>query len=105
MMQSSIWGMSNAGLAILCAIAVLASCILFALLIATRRGRIAAEHLARLTERFYRVNVKESRGKGGTGLGLAIVKHILNRHRGRLLVRSELGEGSRFIVRLPYPST
>ena len=62
---------------------------------------IAVEHLPRLTERFYRVDIKESRGKGGTGLGLAIVKHILNRHRGRLAVRSEEGEGSRFIVKFP----
>jgi hypothetical protein len=45
---------------------------------------IAAEHLPRLTERFYRVDVGESRAQGGTGLGLALVKHILNRHRGRL---------------------
>lgn len=62
---------------------------------------IAKEHLPRLTERFYRVDAKESRGKGGTGLGLAIVKHILNRHRGRLVVRSEVGKGSQFIVKLP----
>ncbi|MGI9483133.1 MAG: sensor histidine kinase [Hyphomicrobiales bacterium] len=62
---------------------------------------ISPEYLPRLTERFYRVDVKESRGKGGTGLGLAIVKHILNRHRGKLSIRSELGDGSRFIVRLP----
>ena len=45
---------------------------------------IAPQHLPRLTERFYRVNVAASREKGGTGLGLAIVKHILNRHRGEL---------------------
>jgi two-component system phosphate regulon sensor histidine kinase PhoR len=53
----------------------------------------------RLTERFYRVNVEDSRSKKGTGLGLAIVKHILTRHRARLIVRSELGEGSVFTVR------
>ncbi|MGQ0484069.1 MAG: ATP-binding protein [Hyphomicrobiales bacterium] len=62
---------------------------------------IAAEHIPRLTERFYRVSVQESRSRGGTGLGLAIVKHILNRHRGRLIVTSARGHGSRFTVRLP----
>jgi two-component system phosphate regulon sensor histidine kinase PhoR len=59
---------------------------------------IAPEHLPRLTERFYRVNVASSREKGGTGLGLAIVKHILNRHRGDLKVTSRLGVGSTFTV-------
>lgn len=62
---------------------------------------IAAEHLPRLTERFYRIDVETSRAQKGTGLGLAIVKHILARHRGRLVVRSQLGEGSTFVVRLP----
>lgn len=62
---------------------------------------IAAEHLPRLTERFYRVDVKQSRAEGGTGLGLALVKHILNRHRGRLTVESEIGKGATFTVRLP----
>ena len=62
---------------------------------------IAAQHLPRLTERFYRVNVAASREKGGTGLGLAIVKHILNRHRGELAIVSRLGEGSTFTVVLP----
>ncbi len=62
---------------------------------------IEREHLPRLTERFYRVNVRRSREVGGTGLGLAIVKHILNRHRGRLEVESTLGEGSCFTVWLP----
>jgi two-component system phosphate regulon sensor histidine kinase PhoR len=62
---------------------------------------IAEEHIPRLTERFYRISVQESRSRGGTGLGLAIVKHILNRHRGRLLVTSRLGHGSRFTIRLP----
>lgn len=62
---------------------------------------IAPEHLPRLTERFYRVDVTDSRAKGGTGLGLAIVKHILNRHGGRLLIDSRIGEGSTFIARLP----
>ena len=62
---------------------------------------IAPEHLPRLTERFYRVDVGQSRAKGGTGLGLAIVKHIVNRHRGRLIIESQPGEGSTFTVRLP----
>jgi two-component system phosphate regulon sensor histidine kinase PhoR len=62
---------------------------------------IAAEHLPRLTERFYRVDVGESRAQGGTGLGLALVKHILNRHQGRLTVDSREGEGATFTVRLP----
>lgn len=62
---------------------------------------IAAEHLPRLTERFYRVSPKQSRERGGTGLGLAIVKHILNRHRGELNIESTLGQGSRFTVALP----
>lgn len=57
---------------------------------------IAPEHLPRLTERFYRVNVASSREKGGTGLGLAIVKHILNRHRAELKIASKLGAGSTF---------
>ena len=53
---------------------------------------IAPEHLARLTERFYRIDKGRSRQFGGTGLGLAIVKHIVNRHRGRLRISSEHGE-------------
>jgi two-component system, OmpR family, phosphate regulon sensor histidine kinase PhoR len=62
---------------------------------------IAEDHLPRLTERFYRINVQESRSRGGTGLGLAIVKHILNRHRAKLRIQSELGAGSSFTVRIP----
>jgi two-component system phosphate regulon sensor histidine kinase PhoR len=62
---------------------------------------IAREHLPRLTERFYRVDTARSRELGGTGLGLAIVKHIVNRHRGELKIRSELGVGSTFEVILP----
>lgn len=62
---------------------------------------IAPEHLPRLTERFYRVDVAESRAHGGTGLGLALVKHILQRHRGRLLIESSPGKGATFTVRLP----
>jgi two-component system phosphate regulon sensor histidine kinase PhoR len=66
---------------------------------------IAAEHLPRLTERFYRVDVGESRAQGGTGLGLALVKHILNRHHGRLTIDSKEGEGATFTVRLPLLET
>ena len=62
---------------------------------------IAPEHLPRLTERFYRVDVAESRAQGGTGLGLALVKHILNRHRGRLSIESMPGAGATFTVHLP----
>jgi two-component system, OmpR family, phosphate regulon sensor histidine kinase PhoR len=61
---------------------------------------IAPEHLPRLTERFYRIDVASSREKGGTGLGLAIVKHILNRHRGELAIASAPGKGSTFTVML-----
>lgn len=64
---------------------------------------IAAEHLPRLTERFYRVDKGRSRKVGGTGLGLAIVKHIVRRHQGHLAIQSELGRGSRFAVLLPLP--
>lgn len=62
---------------------------------------IDALHLPRLTERFYRVDGHRSRAMGGTGLGLAIVKHIVNRHRGRLSIRSTRGEGSTFCIALP----
>ncbi|MBM3621671.1 MAG: PAS domain-containing protein [Alphaproteobacteria bacterium] len=62
---------------------------------------IASEHVARLTERFYRVDTARSREMGGTGLGLAIVKHALSRHRGRLEIDSEPGRGSTFTVVLP----
>jgi two-component system, OmpR family, phosphate regulon sensor histidine kinase PhoR len=57
---------------------------------------IAAEHIPRLTERFYRVDRGRSRDSGGTGLGLAIVKHILTRHQARLHIESEPGKGSVF---------
>jgi two-component system phosphate regulon sensor histidine kinase PhoR len=66
---------------------------------------IAPEHLPRLTERFYRVDVRESRAQGGTGLGLALVKHILNRHRGRLSIESMPGAGATFTVYLPTVDT
>jgi len=57
---------------------------------------IAPEHLSRLTERFYRVDLASSRTRGGTGLGLAIVKHVLRRHESSLQITSTLGEGSSF---------
>jgi len=62
---------------------------------------IAAEHIPRLTERFYRVDRSRSRATGGTGLGLAIVKHVLLRHQAELDVTSEPGQGSTFTVLLP----
>jgi two-component system phosphate regulon sensor histidine kinase PhoR len=62
---------------------------------------IAAEHLPRLTERFYRVDRSRSRETGGTGLGLAIVKHVAQRHGGQVLVDSVMGEGSRFSIAVP----
>jgi two-component system phosphate regulon sensor histidine kinase PhoR len=62
---------------------------------------IAPEHLPRLTERFYRVDVADSRAQGGTGLGLALVKHVLNRHGGRLAIESTLGQGAGFTMHLP----
>ncbi|GLR48170.1 hypothetical protein GCM10007925_18830 [Sphingomonas astaxanthinifaciens DSM 22298] len=62
---------------------------------------IPAEHIPRLTERFYRVDAARSRDGGGTGLGLAIVAQVVERHRGLLEIRSVLGQGSEFEVRLP----
>ena len=62
---------------------------------------IAPEHLPRLTERFYRVDVGDSRSQGGTGLGLSLVKHIVNRHRGRLLIESVLKKGATFTACFP----
>lgn len=62
---------------------------------------IDAEHLPRLTERFFRVDRGRSREEGGVGLGLAIVKHVLGRHDARLEIDSEPGEGSRFSCRFP----
>ncbi len=66
---------------------------------------IAPEHLPRLTERFYRVDVGDSRNQGGTGLGLSLVKHILNRHRGRLLIESVPKNGATFTACFPQPKT
>lgn len=62
---------------------------------------IAPEQLPHLTRRFYRTDPGRSRASGGTGLGLAIVKHIVERHRGRLDIASELGTGTQITVRLP----
>lgn len=75
------------------------------LLIAVRDtgAGIAAEHLPRLTERFYRVDRSRSRESGGTGLGLAIVKHVMQRHGGSLSITSEVGQGSCF--QLSFPAT
>jgi two-component system phosphate regulon sensor histidine kinase PhoR len=64
---------------------------------------IAPEHLPRLAERFYRVDVGRSRQQGGTGLGLAIVKHVLLRHQGQLHIDSMLGQGSTFRCDFPLP--
>lgn len=66
---------------------------------------IAAQHIPRLTERFYRVDTARSRESGGTGLGLAIVKHVLNRHDAQLRIASELGKGSIFTCDFPLALT
>ena len=66
---------------------------------------IPREHLPRLTERFYRVDVGDSRAQGGTGLGLSLVKHILNRHRGRLLIESVPKNGATFTACFPQVRT
>jgi two-component system phosphate regulon sensor histidine kinase PhoR len=71
------------------------------LTVADQGEGIAAEHIPRLTERFYRVDTGRSRTLGGTGLGLAIVKHIVERHRGRLSIESEPGNGTAVHVLLP----
>jgi two-component system phosphate regulon sensor histidine kinase PhoR len=62
---------------------------------------VEPEHVPRMTERFYRIEVETSRKKKGTGLGLAIVKHIVQRHRGQISIKSRPGEGLRVDVVLP----
>ena len=62
---------------------------------------IAAKHLPRIFERFYRVDKARARTQGGTGLGLAIVKHIATIHGGRVEVASQVGEGSTFSLLIP----
>jgi two-component system phosphate regulon sensor histidine kinase PhoR len=64
---------------------------------------IAPEHIARIFERFYRIDRARSREMGGTGLGLAIVKHLGRLHGGEVSVESEIGEGSTFVIDLPRP--
>ena len=76
----------------------------WAVAVIDRGEGIDERHLPRLTERFYRVDDDRSRQKGGTGLGLAIVKHIVSRHRGKLRIESQPGEGSCFTVILPVGS-
>jgi two-component system phosphate regulon sensor histidine kinase PhoR len=66
---------------------------------------VARQHLPRLSERFYRAPGQKSGERSGTGLGLAIVKHIMNRHRGGLVVESAEGEGAAFTVYFPAPVT
>ena len=66
---------------------------------------IPESHLARLTERFYRVSTSRSRELGGTGLGLAIAKHVLQLHQARLEISSEVGQGSVFTCRFPAGRT
>ena len=73
-----------------------------ALLVEDKGLGIAAKHIPRLTERFYRVDKSRSQAIGGTGLGLAIVKHVAVSHEAKLFVDSELGRGSCF--RLVFPS-
>ncbi|MEL7196978.1 MAG: ATP-binding protein [Pseudomonadota bacterium] len=66
---------------------------------------IAPEHLPHLTRRFYRTDPGRSRASGGTGLGLAIVKHIVERHKGRLDIESEIGKGTQITVRIPIANS
>lgn len=66
---------------------------------------IPQEHLPRITERFYRVDVEHSRARKGTGLGLSIVKHIVTRHNADLIIESEPGHGATFTVLFPSANT
>jgi two-component system phosphate regulon sensor histidine kinase PhoR len=66
---------------------------------------IPAEHLPRLFERFYRVDKGRSRELGGTGLGLSLARHIVESHGGNIQVKSHLGEGTRFTIRIPAKSS
>jgi len=66
---------------------------------------IAEEHLPRLFERFYRSDKARSRKLGGTGLGLAIVKHIVSAHNGKVKVKSKVGEGTTFTIKIPHDSS
>ena len=63
---------------------------------------IAAEHIPRLTARFYRVDRSRTRARGGTGLGLAIVKHVLTRHGATMHIESEIDVGSTFHCDFPF---
>ncbi len=74
---------------------------LLRLLVQDTGDGIAAEHLQRITERFYRVDKGRSRRMGGTGLGLAIVRHAVERYQGHLLVHSEIGKGTVFTAQFP----
>jgi len=71
------------------------------LMVQDRGEGIPPEHIPHLTRRFYRTDPGRSRASGGTGLGLAIVKHIVERHRGRLDITSEVGQGTSVTVRIP----
>jgi len=71
------------------------------LMVQDRGDGIAPEHIPHLTRRFYRTDPGRSRASGGTGLGLAIVKHIVERHRGRLDISSQVGQGTCVTVRVP----
>ena len=71
------------------------------LTVSDRGEGIAAKHIPRITERFYRVDKARSRDSGGTGLGLSIVKHVVERHRGRLDIQSRVGRGTDVHVLLP----
>jgi two-component system phosphate regulon sensor histidine kinase PhoR len=63
---------------------------------------IPSEHVARIFERFYRVDKGRSRDMGGTGLGLSIVKHIVNLYNGDIRVNTEVNKGTEFIIQIPY---